>query len=315
MRCYSLLAAAKINLYLEIVGSRPDGFHELIMVMQSINLADRITVRSIGVDEIRVRCNHPLVPADATNLAYKAAALLLERFPLAMTRHGGVEITLEKQIPVGAGLAGGSSNAAAVLVGLDMLWQLGLSRIELQILGAALGSDVPFCLEGGTAIATGRGDQLDPLQGIQPLYVVLAKYGQEFVSTPWAYKTYRAEFGETYVSDAVEFESRRSMVQSGEMVSAIAKHDASAIGAHLYNDFEKVVLPAYPKTAELKATMANLGGLGTLMSGSGPTVFTLTETQEEADEVAQRLKAALPDPDLGVWIAQFATSGIQLEGN
>jgi 4-diphosphocytidyl-2-C-methyl-D-erythritol kinase len=314
MRLYSLLAAAKINLYLEIVGSRPDGFHELIMVMQSISLADRVTVRSIGVDEIRVRCDHPLVPTDETNLAYKAAALLLERFPSAMTRHGGVEITLEKQIPVGAGLAGGSSNAAAVLMGLDLLWQLGLTRIELQVLGAELGSDVPFCLEGGTAISTGRGEQLDPLQGIPPLHVVLAKYGQEFVSTPWAYKTYRAEFEATYESEAAAFESRRSVVQSGEMVSAIAQHDPSGIGIHLYNDFEKVVLPAHPKTAELKATMETLGGLGTMMSGSGPTIFTLTATQEEADSIAKRLKATIPDPDLGIWTAQFASAGIQLDG-
>ena len=166
MRLYSLLAAAKINLYLEIVGSRPDRFHELIMVMQSISLADRVTVRSIGIDQIRVRCDHPLVPADETNLAYKSAALVADRFPGVMAKLGGVEITLEKQIPVGAGLAGGSANAAAVLVGLDMLWQLGLTQAELQDLGAELGSDVPFCVAGGTAIATGRGEQLDPLPGI-----------------------------------------------------------------------------------------------------------------------------------------------------
>jgi 4-diphosphocytidyl-2-C-methyl-D-erythritol kinase len=313
MRFYSLLAAAKVNLYLEIVGSRPDGFHELIMVMQSVSLADRITVRSIGVDEIRIRCDHPLVPTDETNLAYRAAALLVERFPSVMTQYGGVEITLEKQIPVGAGLAGGSANAAAVLIGLDMLWQLGLTQLELQDLGAELGSDIPFCLVGGTAIATGRGEQLDPLQGIDPLHVVLAKYGEEFVSTPWAYQTYRAEFGKTYMADVADFESRQSVVRSGEMVAAMARHDATAIGAHLYNDFEKVVLPEHPKTAELKATMATLGGLGTLMSGSGPTVFSLARTPAEAAAIARQLKAALPDPDLGVWTTQFAPTGIQLD--
>jgi len=146
------------------------------------------------------------------------------------------------------------------------------------------------------------------------MHVVLAKYGQEFVSTPWAYQTYRAEFEGTYESEAAAFESRRSVVQSGEMVSAIAKGDPAGIGSHLYNDFEKVVLPAHPKTAELKETMANLGGLGTLMSGSGPTVFTLTATAEEAIAIAQRLKAAVPDPDLGIWTSQFAPSGIQLDG-
>lgn len=313
MRFYSLLAAAKINLYLEIVGSRPDGFHELIMVMQSVNLADRVTVRSIGIDDIRVRCDHPLVPTDETNLAYRAAALLVERFPGVMAKLGGVEITLEKRIPVGAGLAGGSGNGAAVLVGLDLLWQLGLTQDELQILGAELGSDIPFCISGGTAIATGRGELLDPLHGVDGLYVVLAKYGAEFVSTPWAYKTYRTEFSDSYLSDAAGFEQRRSQVRSGKMVAAIGHQDGAAIGQHLYNDLEKVVLPAHPKTAELKATMASLGGLGTLMSGSGPTVFTLVDSQAEAEAMAQQLKTAIPDPDLGVWTAGFTSTGIQLE--
>lgn len=312
MRLYSLLAAAKINLYLEIVGDRPDGFHELIMVMQSLSLADRVTVRSIGIDEIRVRCDHPLVPTDATNLAYRAAALLAQRFPGLMAKLGGVEITLEKRIPVGAGLAGGSGNGAAVLVGLDMLWQLGLTQAELQDLAAELGSDMPFCIGGGTALATGRGEQLDPLPGMEGLHVVLAKYDSEFVSTPWAYQTYRASYGETYV-DAAGFESRRSQVRSGAMVAALAHQDGARIGQHLYNDLEKVVLPVHPKTAALKDTLARLGGLGTLMSGSGPTVFTLAESQTEADQLAQQLRAALPDPDLSIWTARFTAAGVQLE--
>jgi 4-diphosphocytidyl-2-C-methyl-D-erythritol kinase len=312
MRLYSLLAAAKINLYLEIVGDRPDGFHELIMVMQSVSLADRITVRSIGVDMIRVQCNHPLVPADETNLAYKAAALLMERFPMAVPRLGGVEITIDKQIPVGAGLAGGSSNAAAVLMGLDMLWQLGLTQMELQVLAAELGSDIPFCIAGGTALATGRGEQLDPIPGFDDLHVVLAKYNDEFVSTPWAYQIYRAEFRETYAAES-SFAQRRSQVQSGEMVAAIAHQQAQEIGRHLHNDLEKVVLPVHPKTAHLKTVMAGLGGLGTMMSGSGPTVFTLTETAAEAESLRQRLQAELPDPELGIWVAQFLPHGVQLE--
>jgi 4-diphosphocytidyl-2-C-methyl-D-erythritol kinase len=312
MRLYSLLAAAKINLYLEIVGSRPDGFHELIMVMQSVNLADRITVRSIGTDGIRVQCTHPLVPTDETNLAYRAANLMIQRFPGVLAKLGGVEITLEKQIPVGAGLAGGSGNGAAVLVGLDMLWQLGLTQAELQELAAELGSDMPFCISGGTALSTGRGESLDPLRGIDDLYVVLAKYESEFVSTPWAYQTYRAEFGTTYLADAADFADRQRQVKSGPMVAAIAQQDKSAVGRHLYNDLEKVVLPAHPKTAHLKETMASLGGLGTLMSGSGPTVFTLVESQAEADALAQGLRTQIPDPDLGIWVAQFWPTGIQL---
>ncbi|MFH7242285.1 MAG: 4-(cytidine 5'-diphospho)-2-C-methyl-D-erythritol kinase [Spirulina sp.] len=312
MRLYSLLAAAKINLYLEIVGSRPDGFHELIMVMQSISLADRVTVRSIGTDEIRVQCSHPLVPTDETNLAYRAANLLIQRFPGIVAKLGGVEITLEKHIPVGAGLAGGSGNGAAVLVGLDMLWQLGLTQAELQELAAELGSDMPFCISGGTALATGRGEHLDPLRGIDDLYVVLAKYESEFVSTPWAYQTYRAEFEHTYLADAADFAARQHQVRSGAMVAALAQHDKAALGQHLYNDLEKVVLPVHPKTAHLKETMVTLGGLGTLMSGSGPTVFTLVESQAEADAMAQRLRTQITDPDLGLWVAQCCPTGVRL---
>ncbi|MBE9140150.1 4-(cytidine 5'-diphospho)-2-C-methyl-D-erythritol kinase [Nodosilinea sp. LEGE 07088] len=314
MRFYSLLAAAKINLYLEIVGSRPDGFHELIMVMQSVSLCDRVTVRSIGIDEIRVRCDHPLVPADETNLAYRAAALVVEQFPGVMAKLGGVEITIEKQIPVGAGLAGGSSNAAAVLVGLDLLWNLGLTQSELQELGAVLGSDIPFCVSGGTAIATGRGEQLDPLPGIDDLHLVLAKYESEFVSTPWAYKTYQAQYGTTYLADAQSWQERQSQVRSGEIVTAVSHRNPKELGQHLYNDFEKVVLPAHPKTAALKTAMADLGGMGTLMSGSGPSVFTLAESEAAAEALATKLRAALPDSDLGVWTARFVSGGVQLDG-
>jgi 4-diphosphocytidyl-2-C-methyl-D-erythritol kinase len=312
MRFYSLLAAAKINLYLEVIGDRPDGYHELVMIMQSVNLVDLITVRSLSTPDIRLHCTHPEVPTDARNLAYKAAALLQNRFPQVLKQQGGVEITLEKNIPVGAGLAGGSTNAAAVLVGLDMLWDLGLTQQELQELGAELGSDVPFCIGGGTAIATGRGEQVDPLHGVDSLYAVLAKYQGLSVSTPWAYKTYRQTFGDTYVDIHLEGGVRREAIRSGAIVTAIAQQDGTAIGQHLYNDLEKVVLPTHPQVQTLKTTLAKCGGLGTLMSGSGPTVFTLASTQAEAETIAEKVRSQLPDPDLGLWVTRFTPTSIQL---
>ncbi len=312
MRSYSLSVAAKINLYLEVIGDRPDGYHELVMIMQSVDLRDRVTVRSLPTPEIRLRCNHPDVPTDASNLAYKAAALLQQTFPNIPKHHGGVEITLEKSIPIGAGLAGGSGNAAATLVGLDMLWELGLTQQELQDLGAELGSDVPFCIVGGTAIATGRGEQIDPLQSTNTLYAVLAKYQSLSVSTPWAYKTYRASFGDTYADVLTDGISRRDAVRSGAIVAAIAQHNGAEIGHHLHNDLEKVVLPAYPQVQTLKTILADCGGLGTLMSGSGPTVFSLAESHAEAEAIAQALRSRLPDPDLGIWVTRFASNGIQL---
>jgi 4-diphosphocytidyl-2-C-methyl-D-erythritol kinase len=312
MRLYSLSAAAKINLYLEVIGDRPDGYHELVMVMQSVSLTDRITVRSLTAPEIRLRCDHPDVPSDASNLAYQAAALLQRKFPAAMKQHGGVEITIDKQIPVGAGLAGGSTDAAAVLVGVDMLWELGLTQSELQVLGAELGSDVPFCIVGGTAIATGRGEQVDSLHGVESLYAVLAKYQSLSVSTPWAYRTYREQFGSTYLDIHAEGPARREAVRSGPMVAAIGRQEGRAIGQHLCNDLEDVVLPAHPQVQALKDTMAACGGLGTLMSGSGPTVFTLAASEAEAGAIAAQVRSRLPDPDLGIWVTQLVSTGVQL---
>lgn len=312
MDSYSLSAAAKINLYLEVVGDRPDGYHELVMVMQSVGLADRVTVRHTNVPTIRLRCDHPQVPNDTTNLAYRAAALLQSRFPQAANQQGGVEITIEKRIPVGAGLAGGSVNAAATLVGLDLLWQLGLTQIELQTLAAELGSDIPFCIAGGTAIATGRGEQIDTLHGIDGLYVVLAKSPLLSVSTPWAYNTYRQHFADTYMDVQTVGKTRQERLQSSPMMTAISQQDGAAIGRHLHNDLEKVVLPAHPEVAAIRAIMSKAGGLGTLMSGSGPTLFTLTDNHAEATAIAQQLRSRYTESELGLWVAPFVTSSLQL---
>jgi 4-diphosphocytidyl-2-C-methyl-D-erythritol kinase len=311
MGLYQLRAAAKINLYLEILGHRPDGFHELIMVMQSLDLADVVTVKSHGGSGIYLHCDHPQVPKDHTNLAYRAAALMMQTFPKAAA-HGGVDITIEKKIPIGAGLAGGSADAAATLVGIELLWQLGLTQQELQGLGAQLGSDIPFCISGGTALATGRGEQLDTLQGLTGLYAVLGKYHRLSVSTPWAYQTYRAQFGDDYLDLATTGADRGAAIHSGPIMGAIAHQDSATIGQLLHNDLEKVVLTAHPQVTKLKTVMAQAGGLGTLMSGSGPTVFTLAQTREEAEAIAQQVKDRLPDPDLGLWVTQFAPIGVQL---
>lgn len=311
MRSYSLLAPAKINLYLEILGNRPDGFHELIMVLQSVNLADQIDIRANGTQTIHISCNHPQVPNDSSNLAYRAVELMSQHFPEHFARFGGVDIYIDKRTPVGAGMAGGSSNGAAVLVGIDLLWKLGLTYDELQEFGAQLGSDVPFCIAGGTALATGRGEKLDALPGLDSLYVVLAKYRSLSVSTPWAYKTYRQQFGDSYLQETA-LDDRRKQVHAGPMMSAIARKDGNQIGKLLYNDLEKVVLPEYPQVSQLRETFEQLGTLGTMMSGSGPTVFALTESQAQAEQIRDKVRASIPDPDLELWITRFRQSGIQV---
>lgn len=313
MRSYSLIAPAKINLYLQILGDRTDGFHELVMVLQSIDLADLVTVRSHGVDGIRVHCDNPAVPVDETNLAYRAADLMMQQFPDYHAKFGGVEIDLQKRIPMGAGLAGGSTNAAAVLVGINLMWQLGLTQIELQDLAAMLGSDIPFCVSGGTALATSRGEKLDSLPDLDNIYVVLAKYRDLPISTPWAYKTYRQKFGETYPQTPEEWETCKR--KAGKMLTAIARHDTQQIASLLYNDLERVVLPDYPQVQQLRDEFQKLDILGTMMSGSGSTVFALAESLVQAEQVKAQMRSVLPDPNLDFWVTRFCPSGVRLSSS
>jgi 4-diphosphocytidyl-2-C-methyl-D-erythritol kinase len=314
MRAYSLLAPAKINLHLEIVGARTDGFHELIMVMQSVEFADRVDIALNGkktAPYFALNCDSQEVPHDPTNLAYRAAELMAQHFPKALAQYGGVDLVIHKHLPVGAGLAGGSGNAAAVLVGLDLLWDLGLTQDELHQLGAQLGSDVPFSISGGTALATGRGERLDPLPDLAGLWVVLAKYRKLAVSTPWAYQTYRQQFAQTYCAPD-DFACRQQQVHSGEMMRAIAHRDTAHIGQLLYNDLEKVVLPAHPEVAALKQAFLDQRPLGAMMSGSGPTVFALCSTEAEAKTIQAAVETQISNPDLAMWITQLRPTGIQV---
>ncbi len=312
MKSYTLLAPAKINLHLEIIGIRPDNYHELVMIMQTIDLADRVELRSHNTDEIILHCAHPRVPVDRTNLAYRAAELMQQQFPDAFARYGGVEITLHKHIPIAAGLAGGSGNAAAVLVGVDLLWDLGLTQTDLQTLGAKLGSDVPFCITGGTAIATGRGDAIAPLPSLEGIYVVLGKYQSLEVSTPWAYATYREQFGHEYEHEPANLAERSHHVHSGALVQAIVAKDPVKIGKLLYNDLEKVVLPAHPQVRQLRAEFHRHPNLGTMMSGSGPTVFSLTKSLAQAEAIYHQVRATSTDPDLELFVTQFCDRGVRV---
>jgi 4-diphosphocytidyl-2-C-methyl-D-erythritol kinase len=313
MLSYTLIAPAKINLYLEIIGDRPDGYHSLAMVLQSIDLADHIHLQINKTHDIRIHCDHAQVPIDKTNLAYRAAELLVTKFPDAFAQYGGVNITIDKHIPVAAGLAGGSTNAAAVLVGINLLWNLGLTQPELEELGATLGSDVPFCIAGGTAIATGRGEQLSPLLGIDNIHIVLGKYRSLEVSTAWAYKTYRQQFGSSYIKDTESLATRAAAVNSGAMIKAIQKNDALLIAQELHNDLERVVLPTYPQVLQLKEVLASEKGvLAAMMSGSGPSVFAVCESQQQAEQVMLQVRQKIPHPDLELFVTRTITHGIQV---
>jgi 4-diphosphocytidyl-2-C-methyl-D-erythritol kinase len=307
MTVYQLLAPAKINLHLEILGLRPDNFHELAMVMQSVELADLVEVQDAVDDRIILHCDVAEVPQDETNLAYRAAALLRQH----CGRPDGVEITLHKRIPMAAGLAGGSGNAAAVLVGLNLLWDLGLTVAELQSIGAQLGSDVPFCISGGTAIATGRGEEITNIAPLTQGAVVLGKYRSLSVSTPWAYEAYRQQFGDSYaVGDELAVKSRA--IHQTELIRAIDNQDINTIGQLLYNDLEQVVLPAYPLVAGLKAAFDRTNNLGVMMSGSGPTVFALAQDLGGAESIAQAVRNQISNPDLELFVTSISSQGVHL---
>ncbi|MEI6427828.1 MAG: 4-(cytidine 5'-diphospho)-2-C-methyl-D-erythritol kinase [Pseudanabaena sp. ELA607] len=314
----SLKAAAKVNLYLEITGSRADGYHDLVMVLQSIALWDRIDVRSQSSERITLVCDHPEVPLDETNLAYRAAALLRQHFPQV----GGMEITIDKQIPIGGGLAGGSSNAAAVLVAIDRLWELGLTQPELCDFAAQLGSDIPFCVVGGTALATGRGEILSPLPDIEGMALLICKPEGVAVSTPWAYKTFRAEglLAKSPIKDqhfskgmitAISERAKLVSKSSHDPIEKLDYHGAeSHIAAHLYNDLERVVLPAYPQISAVKEKLLGFVGdgcLGAMMSGSGATVFGIAENLDAAARIAESIRS----DTVRVWVTQTTNRAIE----
>jgi 4-diphosphocytidyl-2-C-methyl-D-erythritol kinase len=310
MESYSLFAPAKINLHLEIIGDRPDGYHELVMIMQSVNLGDTIHLRANGTDQIRLYSSNQQVPLDQSNLAYQAVRLMAEKYPDISRNFGGVDITIEKNIPISAGLAGGSTDAAAVFVGINLMWSLGLTQPELREISALLGSDIPFCISGGTAIATGRGEKIALLPDLQDIWVILAKYSNLGVSTPWAYKSYKEQFNHDYVNNPEGVDKRTNQVHSGDLVKAISDKNASKIGSLLMNDLEKIVLPEYPAVANLVQTFKTQDVLGAMMSGSGPTVFALCETKEKAETICANVKQEINDQNLDFWVTKMCPHGI-----
>ena len=262
---------AKINLTLDILGKRPDGYHEVAMIMQSIALHDTLSLEKAR-EGIGLKINVPWMKADESNLVWKAAALVQERCGLK----GGVNIHLTKRIPVAAGLAGGSADAAAVLRGMDRLFGLGLSDEELCAMGAELGSDIPFCLMGGTMLSTGRGEVLRRLKGMPTAWVVLAK-PRVSVSTAWAYQNYDEQGAERHPdNDLVE--------------KKIIAQDLKAMAPLLCNVLESVTIKKYEVIERYKKLMMEKGALVSMMSGSGPTVFGLTAKKSEALRIAGFLR-------------------------
>lgn len=265
-------APAKINLMLDVLHKRPDGYHEVEMIMTMVDLADRLEMEALSRDTIIISSQAGYIPLDEKNLAFQAAKLIKERYNV----RSGVYIHLDKNIPVAAGLAGGSSDAAATLRGLNRLWDLQIPMEELKQLGAELGSDVPFCITGGTALATGRGELLTPLPNPPQCWVVLAKLPIN-VSTAEIYGRFRSDEVMTHPS-------------ADRMRQAIERLSFQGVCEELGNVLEEVTLKLYPEVAHLKESMLKLGADGVLMSGSGPTVFGLVSKESKVSRIYNGLR-------------------------
>jgi 4-diphosphocytidyl-2-C-methyl-D-erythritol kinase len=303
-----VIAPAKINLHLEVLGLRPDGFHELAMLMQSLDLADALHLSTSADGQIRLRCDRADLPLGADNLITRAAERLRARTGRPEL---GAEITLEKRIPIGAGLAGGSSDAAATLVGLDALWGLDTPRATLLELAAELGSDVPFCLEGGSQLCFGRGERLEACPGpTASLGVLLLKDPGASVSTPWAYGRCRDWRGDFYLSLESDFEARREVLRHSPLLAAL-RGDGPL--PRLRNDLQAVVAPEVPSVG-VALDLLRLGPepLAMAMSGSGPTVFALFPSPAAAAAARQGLAEALEAAGLESWSCGLRSSGVSL---
>lgn len=260
----SLKALAKINLGLDVVRRREDGYHEVRMIMQTIHLYDKLDIQKTKEEGITITSNLSYVPTNENNLVYKAGKLLMDEFDIKE----GVSVDLQKRIPVAAGMAGGSSDAAAMLYGMNELFGLGLSRQQLMDRGVKIGADVPYCLMRGTALAEGIGEKLTSLPPMVKCPVLIAK-PQISVSTKFVYENLK--LNEDTVHPDID-----------QLVTDIENKDLHAIAGHMGNVLESVTIPEYPIIAEIKEQMLQSGAINSMMSGSGPTVFGLFEDEEVA---------------------------------
>ena len=302
-------APAKINLHLEVLGLRPDGFHELAMVMQTIDLADTLRFTATADARVSLVCDRPELPTDGTNLVVRAGELLRARSGLAEL---GAQITLQKRIPVGAGLAGGSSDAAAALVGLNALWGLGFSAHQLLGLAAELGSDVPFCLAGGTQLCFGRGEVLEALAipAERLPAVLLIKHPAASVSTPWAYARCRDLRADFYLRQESEFAQRRAALRGGALLAALRE---GRPWPSIRNDLQAVVAPELASVREGLALLGRCGHtLAVAMSGSGPSLFALFPGLDQAEAARLSIAPALAQAGFEAWCCRCRRSGVSL---
>lgn len=271
-----LKALAKINLGLDVLRRREDGYHEVKMIMQTIGLHDDLEIRKTKTPGIQVKTNLYYLPTNENNLVYKAAKLLMDEFQI----QDGVSIQLKKRIPVAAGMAGGSSDGAAVLWGINQMYGLGLSMQALMERGVRLGADVPYCIQRGTALAEGIGEKLSVLPPMPKCTILIAKPGIS-VSTKFVYENLHANDLKPEQHPDVD-----------SMIEAMRQKDLGLLCSRMGNVLETVTIPAYPVINEIKRTMIDNGAIGSMMSGSGPTVFGIFDSPVAAKQAVKAVRAA-----------------------
>lgn len=272
MNRLELKALGKINLGLDILGRRENGYHDVRMVMQTVFLYDRVLLEKKRKPGIQIHTNLGYLPTNENNIAYKAAKLLMDEFQI----QDGMAIHLEKHIPVAAGMAGGSSNAAAVLFGLNRMYSLGLSQQDLMDRGVSLGADVPYCIMRGTVLAEGIGEELTALQPMPKCHILIAKPALS-ASTKVVYEKFdRLETVEHPDIDG--------------LLEGLENSDLNKIAASMGNVLEQVMIPEYPILQQIKDAMRENGALNAMMSGSGPTVFGIFSTRKEAKAAAEYIR-------------------------
>lgn len=271
-----LKALAKINLGLDVLRRREDGYHEVKMIMQTIGLHDDLEIRKTKTPGIQVKTNLYYLPTNENNLVYKAAKLLMDEFQI----QDGVSIQLKKRIPVAAGMAGGSSDGAAVLWGINQMYGLGLSMQALMERGVRLGADVPYCIQRGTALAEGIGEKLSVLPPMPKCTILIAKPGIS-VSTKFVYENLHANDLKPEQHPDVD-----------SMIEAMRQKDLGLLCSRMGNVLESVTIPAYPVINEIKRTMMDNGAIGSMMSGSGSTVFGIFDSPVAAKQAMKAVRAA-----------------------
>lgn len=270
----SLKALAKINLGLDVVRRREDGYHEVRMIMQTIQLYDRLDIKRTQEPGIQIQTNLSFLPVNENNLIYKAAKLLMDEFSIT----DGVSVKLDKRIPVAAGMAGGSTDAAAMLIGVNRLFSLGLTKRQLMERGVQIGADVPYCIMRGTALAEGIGEALSPLPPMVKCPVLIAKPSIS-VSTKFVYQNLKLD--DTTIHPDID-----------RLIDDIKAKNLHDITAHMGNVLETVTIPNYPVIDEIKKDMLSNGAVGAMMSGSGPTVFGLFDDEDTAKKAYKAMRSS-----------------------